>query len=142
MPMKSMIMISATGSIPSMAAPMAAPTIAASEIGVSRTRSWPYFVDSPAVGPDAPGSAMSSPSRNTRSSACNAWSNARLSASRIVISLSSMSLHRKLDRGCVHVAVEFVGRRGLGAHHDFQRGFHRHNCLVVDGVQLGLVADG
>ncbi len=71
-PMKSMIMISATGSIPSMAAPIAAPTIAASEIGVSSTRSWPYFVDSPAVGPDAPGSAMSSPSRNTRSSACSA----------------------------------------------------------------------
>ena len=38
-PMKSMIMISATGSIPSMAAPIAAPTIAASEMGVSRTRS-------------------------------------------------------------------------------------------------------
>ena len=69
MPMKSMIMISATGSSPSIAAPIAAPTIAASEIGVSSTRSWPYFVDSPAVGPDAPGSAMSSPSRNTRSSA-------------------------------------------------------------------------
>ena len=72
MPMKSMIMISATGSRPSMAAPIAAPTIAASEIGVSRTRSWPYFVDSPAVGPDAPGSAMSSPSRNTRSSDASA----------------------------------------------------------------------
>ena len=68
-PMKSMIMISATGSSPSIAAPIAAPTIAASEIGVSSTRSWPYFVDSPAVGPDAPGSAMSSPSRKTRSSA-------------------------------------------------------------------------
>ena len=53
--MKSMIMISATGSIPSMAAPIAAPTIAASEIGVSSTRSWPYFVERPAVGPDAPG---------------------------------------------------------------------------------------
>jgi hypothetical protein len=72
MPMKSMIMISATGTRPSIAAPIAAPTIAASEIGVSSTRSRPYFVDSPAVGPDAPGSAMSSPSRNTRSSACSA----------------------------------------------------------------------
>ena len=50
MPMKSMIMISATGSIPSMAAPIAAPTIAASEMGVSSTRSCPYFVDNPAVG--------------------------------------------------------------------------------------------
>ena len=39
--MKSMIMTSATGRIPAMAAPMAAPTMAASEIGVSRTRSVP-----------------------------------------------------------------------------------------------------
>jgi hypothetical protein len=37
MPMKSMIMISATGSMPSIAAPMAAPTMAASEMGVSST---------------------------------------------------------------------------------------------------------
>jgi hypothetical protein len=92
MPMKSMIMISATGSIPSMAAPIAAPTIAASEMGVSSTRSWPYFVDNPAVGPDAPGSAMSSPSKNTRSSAFSASSSARFSASRIVMSCSCIVL--------------------------------------------------
>ena len=66
--MKSMIMISATGRKPSIASPIAAPAIAASEIGVSSTRSVPYFVDSPFVGPDAPGSAMSSPSNVTRSS--------------------------------------------------------------------------
>src|ERR1700753_367335 len=141
MPMKSMIMISATGSIPSMAAPIAAPTIAASEIGVSSTRSWPYLVNSPAAGPDAPGSAMSSPSRNTRSSACRAWSNARFSASRIVISLSSMPLHRVLDRGGVHVAVQFVGRGRLRVHHGLQRGLHRRECVAVDAVQLGLGAD-
>src|SRR6201995_444046 len=120
-PMKSMIMISATGSIPSIAAPIAAPTIAASDIGVSRTRSWPYFVDRPAVGPDAPGSAMSSPSRNTRSSACSAWANARFRASRMVISDESLPLHRELDRGCVYVAVEFGLRLGVVEHHGLQR---------------------
>src|SRR6201992_373806 len=140
-PMQSMLMISATGSMPSIAAPIAAPTIAASDIGVSRTRSWPYFVDRPAVGPDAPGSAMSSPSRNTRSSACSAWSNARFSASRIVISLSSMPLHRELDRGCVHVAVEFVDRWEIGAPHGLQRCLHRGERIVVDVIQLGFAAD-
>ena len=39
--MKSMIMTSATGRSPATAAPTAAPTMAASEIGVSRTRSVP-----------------------------------------------------------------------------------------------------
>src|ERR1700759_4038227 len=140
-PMKSMIMISATGSIPSIAAPIAAPTIAASDIGVSRTRSWPVLVASPAVGPDAPGSAMSSPSRNTRSSACSAWSNARFSASRIVISLSFMPSHREFDRGCVHAAVEFIDRRGMGAHHGVQRCFYRCERLVVDAIQLSFAAD-
>ncbi len=36
-----MVMISATGRMPPMAAPMAQPTIADSAIGVSRTRSGP-----------------------------------------------------------------------------------------------------
>src|SRR6202000_3577734 len=100
-----------------------------------------YFSATPAVGPDAPGSAMSSPSRNTRSSACSAWSNARFSASRIVISLSSMPLHRELDRGCVYVAVELVHRRGIGAHHGLQRRLHRRERIVVDAIQLGFTAD-
>src|ERR1700761_4587387 len=138
-PMKSMIMISATGSMPSMAAPIAAPTMAASEIGVSRTRSWPYFVDNPAVGPDAPGSAMSSPSRNTRSSACSALSSARLSASRIVISLSVMrfaSSHRELDRGGIYVVVEFLDRRRSRCQNGFQCRFDALLRLVVDAVEL------
>src|SRR4029079_11521259 len=143
MPMKSMIMISATGSRPSIAAPTAAPTIAASEIGVSSTRSWPYFVDSPAVGPDAPGSAMSSPSRNTRSSARSAWSSARFSASRIVISFSSMCLpsDRVGDRGRVHVPVEFLDRGGVGAHDRLQRHFDLGERTFVDAAQLVVGAD-
>src|ERR1700692_3746591 len=145
-PMKSMIMISATGNIPSIAAPIAAPTIAASEIGVSKTRSRPYFVDSPAVGPDAPGSAMSSPSKNTRSSACSAWSSARFRASRIVISRScmswsSLSSHRILDRGCVHVPVELVDRGRIRAHHRAQGRFHGLGGVFFDLVELVLAAD-
>src|SRR5262245_44502584 len=154
MPMKSMIMISATGSRPSIAAPTAAPTIAASEIGVSITRSWPYFVDSPAVGPDAPGSAMSSPSRNTRSSARSAWSSARFSASRIVIideplarradcvvSFMCLSSDRVLDRRRVHVPVEFLDRGGVGAHDRLQRHFHLGARTFVDAAQLVVGAD-
>src|SRR5262245_44015087 len=143
MPMKSMIMISATGSRPSIAAPTAAPMIAASEIGVSSTRSWPYFVDSPAVGPDAPGSAMSSPSRKTRSSARSAWSSARLSASRIVISLSSMHLSsdRVGARGRVHVFVEFLDRGGVVAHDCLQRHFDFGERTFVDAAQFGVGAD-
>ena len=47
--MKLMVMISTTGRRPIMAAPMPAPTKPSSEIGVSRTRSGPYFFQSPAV---------------------------------------------------------------------------------------------
>ena len=47
--MKLMVMISTTGRRPIMAAPMPAPTKPSSEIGVSRTRSGPYFCQSPAV---------------------------------------------------------------------------------------------
>src|ERR1700752_639704 len=143
MPMKSMIMISATGSRPSMAAPTAAPTIAASEIGVSSTRSRPYFVDSPAVAPDAPGSAMSSPSRNTRSSAFSAWSSARLRASRIVISFSSMraSSAGEPDRGRIHVSVELLDRWHIGAHDGLQRHFDLGQRTFVDPAQLVIGTD-
>ncbi len=75
---KSLIMISGTGFMPDKDAPMAAPIIACSEMGVGRTRSRPYFVDRPAedlVTPPA-GSAMSSPSRNTAGSLPRARSNA------------------------------------------------------------------
>src|SRR5690242_8523952 len=142
-PMKSMIMISATGSSPSIAAPMAAPTIAASEMGVSSTRSWPYFVDSPAVGPDAPGSAMSSPRRNTRSSAASAASSARLRASRIVICFSSMlvSSDGVADGAGVHVFVEFVDSRGGGTHHCLQGVLDGRECVVLDTGQLLVGAD-
>ena len=52
--MKSMNCISATGRIPMWAAPAAAPTIAASEIGVSITRSSPNCFAKPSVTLKAP----------------------------------------------------------------------------------------
>ncbi len=52
--MKSMNWISAMGRMPVNAAPVATPAMAASEIGVSRTRSSPYFWTSPSVTPKAP----------------------------------------------------------------------------------------
>src|SRR5882757_1338623 len=138
MPMKSMIMISATGSMPSIAAPMAAPTMAASEIGVSSTLSWPYFVDSPAVGPDAPGSAMSSPSRNTRSSDSSAWSSARFRASRIVSSVSFMATYsdRERNRGGVHVSLQFLDGRGLGSQHGVERLLDGDERTFVDATEF------
>ncbi len=52
--MKSMNCISTTGSIPIMAAPMAAPIIADSLIGVSMIRSGPKWSRKPAVTRKAP----------------------------------------------------------------------------------------
>jgi hypothetical protein len=74
-----------------MAAPAAAPTKADSVIGVSRTRSRPYFASSPLVTPKAPPQAscspeapappvMSSPSTITRGSRPISWWSASLSA--------------------------------------------------------------
>src|SRR5215475_2433818 len=96
MPMKSMIMISATGSSPSIAAPIAAPTIAASEMGVSSTRSWPYFVDSPVV----------------RGHRLIEREVQRL-AHRHLFVVHGLSSDGEFDRGRVHVAVQLVGRRRL-----------------------------
>src|SRR6266550_6360067 len=67
--MKSANCISQTGFIPSVAAPIAAPTIAFSASGVSRTRSAPNSSMKPSVTLNAPPKApMSSPRQNTVSS--------------------------------------------------------------------------
>ena len=76
--MKSMNMISTTGLRPVSAAPTAADTMEASEIGVSRTRSAPWASSRPRVAlNEPPAAATSSPSTITRSSAamasCSAW---------------------------------------------------------------------
>jgi len=67
-----------------------------------------------------------------------------LSASRIVISISSISRpfsDRELDRGCIHIGFELVDRRRLGAHHRAQRGFHGGQGVFIDAVEFVLVAD-
>ena len=51
-------MISATGRIPVMAAPIATPRMACSEIGVSQIRSWPNSASSPAVVLNTPPAAV------------------------------------------------------------------------------------
>ena len=81
-----MNMISATGRSPPRAAPMAAPTMACSEMGVSRTRSAPCLAARPLVTPNTPLSEMSSPSSTTRSSEARASSRARVMADRTLIS--------------------------------------------------------
>src|SRR6266446_4113374 len=122
-------MISTTGRIPCIAAPMPAPTIAISEIGVLRTRSPPNSSNSPCVTPiEPPISAMSSPIRNTLSSARIASASACLTAERYVssgidvlqrvlglrIGAVLRELHRRID-DLVHLGIErlpvFVGNR-------------------------------
>ncbi len=67
--MKSWYMISTIGRMPETAAPIPAPTIAISEIGVLRTRSGPNSSSIPCVTPiEPPISAMSSPMMKTSSS--------------------------------------------------------------------------
>src|SRR6476646_9437378 len=79
-------MISTTGRSPDWAAPTAMPQIAASLIGVLRTRSTPNSSARPAVAPQGPPSATSSPSTNTRGSARMASASVALIASRYVVS--------------------------------------------------------
>ena len=85
---KSPNMISITGRSPLTAEPNAAPARASSEIGVSKTRSSPYFSYRPGVTANTPPAiAMSSPKKTTRSSAASASS----SASRMAVRKSVIS---------------------------------------------------
>ena len=80
---KLIVISSTTGRSPAIAAPTPMPTIVFSEIGVSRTRFSPNSSISPAVTLNAPwNTPMSSPIRNTRSSAVISSRRARFSASR------------------------------------------------------------
>ena len=75
-------MISATGRSPAMAAPMAAPAMACSEMGVFQTRSAPNRSRSPPVVLNTPPDATSSPSSTTRSSRAISWASAAATACR------------------------------------------------------------
>src|SRR4051812_12555147 len=114
-------MISTTGRIPAIAAPMPAPTIAISEIGVLRTRSGPNSSSRPCVTAiEPPISAMSSPMMKTSSSLRSAVDSASRTASRYVTSgidvlqcvfgLRVGAVLRKLERG-LHRLVRVVVER-------------------------------
>ena len=76
------VMSSATGRRPVMAAPIATPMIAASAIGVSRTRRAPNSAISPSVARKVPPTRpTSSPRMNTRSSRAISSASARCTAS-------------------------------------------------------------
>ncbi len=80
---KSSYITSTTGRMPCIAAPIPAPTIAISEIGVLRIRSGPNSSSIPAVTPiEPPISAMSSPITKTSSSSRIACESASRTASR------------------------------------------------------------
>src|SRR5262245_42999770 len=106
---KSSYMISTTGRMPAIAAPMPAPTIAISEIGVLRMRSGPNSSSSPCVTPiEPPISAMSSPMTKMSSSVRIALASASRTASRYessgidvlerVLGLGVGAVLRELDR--------------------------------------------
>src|SRR5215470_16630196 len=100
--MKSSYMISATGRMPCIAAPIAVPASAISEIGVLRTRSLPNSSSIPAVTPiEPPISAMSSPMMKTSSS----W--------RIAVDSASRTASRYVSSGID--VLERVFRRRVGA---------------------------
>src|SRR3712207_5053808 len=115
-------MISTTGRIPCIAAPIPAPAIAISEIGVLRTRSGPNSWTRPCVTPiEPPISAMSSPMMKTSSSVRIAVASASRTASRYdssgidelqgVLGLRVGAALRELDRAVddlVHLAVELL----------------------------------
>ena len=80
---KSENMISTMGRSPVIAAPIAAPTMASSEIGVSRTRSGPNRSRSPTVVlKTPPAAATSSPMKYTVGSRSISWAIPAATASR------------------------------------------------------------
>src|SRR5581483_8715360 len=97
-----------------MAAPAATPAMAASEIGVSSTRSWPNSFSRPSVTvnapPKPPGTPMSSPSRMTRSSLRISSRSASRSAS-TTVSRRSVVPCSSIVRGCVDIVQAILGFR-------------------------------
>ena len=128
--MKSRYMTSTTGRMPAMAAPTPRPTMAVSEIGVSRTRS-PKRSRSPRVRPNTlPPSPTSMPARKTRSSAASSDSSALRMASMVrkTVRRSAGSGRLVEPWALADDEVEERGRRRLGC-----------GTGPLDGlVQLGL----
>src|SRR6478736_2619598 len=124
---KSSYMISATGRIPWIAAPIAAPASAISEIGVLRTRSGPNSSSSPCVTPiEPPISAMSSPMMKTSSSARIACTSVSRTASRYVS--SGIDVLQGIFRSGIRAVLRELDRR--------------LNHLRHLGIELGVVLVG
>src|SRR5438093_8623400 len=136
--------ISATGRIPPMAKPRAAPTIPDSATGVSTTRSSPWRRWSPSVTRNTPPARpTSSPSTITRGSLASATSSAWLMACAMLrttmesdrtgrplrqLPLLLPKLGRHLGEHRLEDLAGLLGRQGL-------RGFNRR----LDGGPLGLL---
>src|SRR5215472_5948345 len=87
---KSLNMISAIGRRPVIAAPMAAPRMACSLMGVSRTRRGPNCSSRPGVVLNTPpAAATSSPRKTTLGSRLISWAIPRVTASRYVMTVTS-----------------------------------------------------
>ncbi len=114
---KSPNMISTTGRRPEIAAPKAAPARASSEIGVSNTRSRPYFSYSPGVTANTPPAmATSSPKKITRSSAASSSSSASRTAVRksiVVVIGFAPGFDRSEDEGQRVLEKLSQARRGI-----------------------------
>src|SRR5882672_8892968 len=134
---KSMNMISSTGLRPQSAAPVASPVMAASLMGVFRTRDGPCFCARPLVTPNAPPAATSSPKRCTAGSRANSSSSARR---RISMKVCCIPAPLALNPGERRRAVDMVQhagrirpRRRPGALHRLQ---HLTLAALGDGIQL------
>src|SRR6187200_3245585 len=108
-------MISTTGRMPDCASPIATPQIAASLIGVFRTRSEPNSSARPAVAPHGPPSATSSPSTSTRSSARIASASVVVIAPRYVVSgIDQLRGQRGRGEGTRPGELDRLGHLGTG----------------------------
>src|SRR5262245_3940965 len=125
-----MNMISTIGRLPASAAPVASPMMLSSLIGVLMTRRSPNFSRSPAVTPNGPPTATSSPStmtRRSRSISCAiAWrrpSIYRISAMYFSLHVFSLRVHeirnrrRRRPRAVSHEAHRLVHARPRGRRH-------------------------
>src|SRR3954454_11953639 len=133
-------MISATGRMPVIAAPMAAPTIACSEIGVSQTRSAPNSSNSPTVVLKTPPAApMSSPMQTTVGSRRISRAIPSATDSRYVVTSSLMRTSRTPCRPAVgpHVGERLRGVRGGRRPRGLDRRADDGRRAVVGGLDVG-----
>src|SRR2546426_2579477 len=134
---KSAKCMSTTGTRPVIAAPIAEPTIAASEIGAFRTRSGPNSSQSPFVTPNGTPSTMSSPMQYTRGSRRISSRSARLSASPKSMTGTSVAPRvrgEEIGQGLVRLGQRArlgVGDRVVDLRHD----------PVADLLRLGVVQE-